>query len=70
MTTEIMGVFSLEEGDQILYHGDVYRVLSIDDGDESDYLIRLVDEEGMIRKITCDYRAEFRLIVDNLASID
>jgi len=70
MTTEIMEVYSLEEGDQILFKGDVYRVISIDNDEEYDYMLRVVDEEGMLRKIGCDSRAAFRLIVDNLASID
>ena len=70
MTTEIMEVFSLEEGDQILFKGDVYRVISIDNDEEYDYMLRVVDEEGMLRKIGCDSRAAFRLIVDNLALID
>lgn len=69
MTTEIMEVFSLEEGDQILYKGDVYRVISIDNDEEYDYMLRVVDEEGMLRKIGCDSRAAFRLIVDTLSEV-
>ena len=69
MTTEIMEVFSLEEGDQILYTGDVYRVISLDNDEEYDYMLRVVDEEGMLRKIGCDSRAAFRLIVDTLSEV-
>ena len=69
MTTEIMVVFSLEEGDQILYKGDVYRVISIDNDEEYDYMLRVVDEEGMLRKIGCDSRAAFRLIIDTLSEV-
>ena len=69
MTTEIMEVYSLEEGDQILFKGDIYRVVSIDNDEEYDYMLRVVDEEGMFRKIGCDSRAAFRLVIDNLATI-
>ena len=69
MLTEIMEVFSLEEGDQILFKGDVYRVISIDNDEEYDYMLRVVDEEGMLRKIGCDSRAAFRLIIDNYAEV-
>ena len=69
MTTEIMEVFSLEENDQILYKGDVYRVISIDNDEEYDYMLRVVDEEGMQKKIGCDSRAAFRLIVDTLSEV-
>ena len=69
MLTEIMEVFSLEEGDQILFKGDVYRVISIDNDEEYDYMLRVVDEEGMLRKIGCDSRAAFRLIIDTLSEV-
>jgi hypothetical protein len=69
MTTEIMEIYSLEEGDQILFKGDVYRVISIDNDEEYDYMLRVVDEEGSLKKIGCDSRAAFRLIVDNYTEV-
>ena len=69
MNTEIMEVFSLEEGDQILFKVDVYRVISIDNDEEYDYMLTVVDEEGMLRKIGCDSRAAFRLIIDTLSEV-
>ena len=69
MTTEIMEVYSLEEGDQIIFKGDLYRVISIDNDEEYDYMLTVVDEEGMLRKIGCDSRAAFKLVIDNLATI-
>ena len=69
MTTEIMEVYSLEEGDQILFKGDIYRVVSIDNDEEYDYMLRVVDEEGMLRKIGCDSKAAFRLVIDNIIAV-
>ena len=69
MTTEIMEVFSLEENDQIIFKGELYRVISIDNDEEYDYMLRVVDEEGMLRKIGCDSRAAFRLVIDNYTAV-
>ena len=69
MTTEIMEIYSLEEGDQILFKGDIYRVVSIDNDEEYDYMLRVVDEEGMLRKIGCDSKAAFRLVIDNIIAV-
>jgi hypothetical protein len=64
-----MEVYSLEEGDQILFKGDLYRVISIDNDEEYDYMLTVVDEEGMLRKIGCDSRAAFRLVIDNALAV-
>jgi hypothetical protein len=64
-----MEVYSLEEDDQILFKGDLYRVISIDNDEEYDYMLTVVDEEGMIRKIGCDSRAAFRLVIDNALAV-
>ncbi len=69
MTTQTMEVYSLEENDQILFKGDIYRVVSIDNDEEYDYMISVVDEEGMLRKIGCDSLAAFKLVIDNYAEV-
>jgi hypothetical protein len=52
MTTELMEVFSLEEGDQIIHHGQMFLVTSIEMA-QQDYGmdIHCVDEEGYRRVI-------------------
>lgn len=69
MTTEIMEVYSLEENDQIIFKGELYRVISIDNDEEYDYMLTVVDEEGMLRKIGCDSRAAFKLVIDNTIAV-
>ena len=69
MTTEIMEVYSLEENDQIIFKGELYRVISIDNDEEYDYMLSVVDEEGMLRKIGCDSRAAFKLVIDNTIAV-
>ena len=69
MTTEMYEVYSIEEGDQVLIGDDVYRVVDILDGDETDYLIRLADEEGNMKKVCANSHQKFRVIIDNLAEV-
>lgn len=69
MTTEMYEVYSIEEGDQVVISGEVYRILDILDGDETDYLIRLVDEEGNIKKVCANSHQKLSVIIDNLAEV-
>lgn len=69
MTTERMQVFSLEEGDQILLNGEIYRIVSIEDGDARDYRLVLVDEEGFRRHVEADAQDSLRLVLDNLSEV-
>lgn len=69
MTTDLMEAFSLEEGDQILVNGDVYRIVDIEDGDSLDYRFVLVDEEGYRRHIEAESQKKFRLILDTLTEL-
>lgn len=69
MTTEIMEVFSLEESDQVLISGNVYRIVDILDDDEFDYVIRLADEEGNLKQVRANSHDRFRLVVDILAQV-
>ena len=69
MTTEMYEAYSIEEGDQVLINGDVYRIVEILDGDETDYLVRLADEEGNIKKVCANSHQKFRVIIDNLAEV-
>ena len=70
MTTEMMEVYSLEEGDQIYIQGSVYKIIDIEDGDVLDYRLIVADEEGYRRSIEAESTKKFRLVIDNLASID
>jgi hypothetical protein len=51
MTTELMEVFSLEEGDTIEHHGALYRVFDLDTAPNGGIDIYVTDEEGYRRII-------------------
>lgn len=69
MTTDLMEVYSLEEGDQIYINGEIYKVVDIEDGDVLDYRLNIVDEEGYRRHIEAESTKKFRLVLDTLAEI-
>jgi hypothetical protein len=69
MTTEAYEIYSLEVGDQVIISDNIYRIVDILDGDETDYLIRLVDEEGNIKKVCANSQNKLDVIIDNLADI-
>ena len=69
MTTEKFEAFSLEVGDQLLMNGYVFRILEIFDGNETDYLIRLVDEEGGYKALCANSHDLFPVIIDNYSNI-
>ena len=70
MTTDLMEVYSLEVGDQIIINDNVYRILDIEDGDALEYRLIVSDEEGYRRHIEAESSKKFRLVLDNLATID
>ena len=65
MTTELYEVFSLEEGDQIVIAGNIYKVIDIEAGDVLDYRLNVADEDGYRRYIEAESTKKFRLILDN-----
>ena len=69
MTTEIMEVWSLEVGDQIVISGQVYKIVEIEDGDSYEYRLVMVDEEGYRRHIEAPGDGRLRLVIDNLAEV-
>jgi fructose 1,6-bisphosphatase len=69
MTTEMYEVYSIEEGDQVVIGGEMYKILDILDGDETDYIIRLADEEGNVKKVCANSHQKFSVVIDNLAAI-
>ena len=69
MTTDFMEAYSLEEGDQILINGELFRIVDIEDGDNLDYRFVLVDEEGYRRHVEAESRKKFRLVLDNLSEV-
>ena len=69
MTTEMYEAYSIEVGDHVLIAGDVYKIIDITDGDETDYLIRLVDEEGNMKKVCANSQNKFSVIIDNLSEV-
>ena len=69
MTTDLMEVYSLEVGDQILVKGELFRITEIEDGNSSEYRLIVVDEEGYRRHIEAEFSKKFRLVLDNLAEV-
>ena len=69
MTTEMYEVYSVEKGDQVVIADEVYRIIDILDGNETDYLIRLVDEEGNVKTVCANSHQKLSVIVDNLAEV-
>ena len=70
MTTDLMEVYSLEIGDLILLSDSLYRIIEIEDGDNLDYRVVVVDEEGYRRHIEAESTKKFRVVLDNLIVID
>jgi hypothetical protein len=69
MTTEAYEIYSLEVGDQVFIAGEIYRIIDILDGDETDYLIRLVDEEGNMKKVCANSQNKLNVVIDNLTEV-
>ena len=71
MTTDLMELYSLEEGDQILINENIYRITDITLSEEDDdYLLYVVDEEGYrCGPIKTSPLKKFRLVIDNLAEV-
>ena len=69
MTTDLMEAYSLEEGDQILIKGELFRIVDIEDGDSLDYRFILVDEEGYRRHVEAQSQNKFQIVLDNLSAI-
>ena len=67
MTTEMMEVYSLEEGDTIVHHGAYYKILDFEPAtDDHGILIICVDEEGYRRSIyAADAFDKVRLVCDS-----
>jgi len=65
MTTDLMEIYSIEPGDSLLIHGEIYSVLDTDYADEGNdlHVLTLVDEEGNRKKLTAPGRNEVRIIV-------
>ena len=69
MSTDLMETWSLEEGDQILVNGEVYKILEIGTDVDRNYLLFTVDEEGYRHTIAADGAKKFRLVLDNLSEV-
>lgn len=69
MSTDLMETWSLEEGDQILVNGEVYKILEIGTDADRNYLLFTVDEEGYLRTIAADGAKKFRLVLDSLSEV-
>ena len=70
MTTDLMECWSLEEGDQIVVNGEVYKILEIGiDTNGDDYLLFVVDEEGFRHTIAACGSKKFRLVLDTTDAV-
>jgi hypothetical protein len=66
MITELMEVYSIEEGDIIIVNDDFYHVVGTDYADEGDdlHVLTLVDEEGNGKTLVAPGRSELRIVVN------
>ena len=63
MTTDLIEVWSLEEGDQIVIKGSIYKIVDIDDS-EDNYSLLCVDENGYAHNVAADGSKKVRLLID------
>lgn len=66
MTTELMQVYSIEEGDIVVINDDLYHVVGTDYADEGDdlHVLTLVDEEGNGKILRAPGRSELRIVIN------
>jgi|688.fasta_scaffold247376_2 hypothetical protein len=69
MTTELYEVYSIEKGDQVVIGEEIYKILEILDGTDTDYIIRLADEEGNVKKVCANSHQKFSVVIDNLTEV-
>jgi hypothetical protein len=67
--TDQIEVFSLEVGDQIKLHGDVYLITDIEDGDNLEYRLVLRDEWGDRRHVEANGTDKMRVLVADRSEI-
>lgn len=63
MTTELMEIWSLEEGDQIIINGNVYLIHDIEVLDSDHTSLLLVDDEGMGKTLNVKDSQKIAVIV-------
>jgi hypothetical protein len=63
-----MEAYCLEEQDQILVNGEVYRVIGIEPTDEG-YSFQLVSEEGSIHTLAIADTIKVPVVIDNMAEV-
>lgn len=65
MTTDLMEVYSLEEGDTILYQGSFYRFVDTITSPDGTVRVLCIDEEGYNRSISVpDDFTRLRIVCD------
>ena len=70
MTTEMIEVWSLEEGDTILVNGNLYLIHDIEVLDSDHTSLLLVDEEGMGKTLNVEDSQKICVIMlDNLSEV-
>jgi hypothetical protein len=66
METTLMEVFSLEEGDQIIHHDQLFLITSIENGEDGGIDIFCTDEEGFRRVIyTSGAMDKVRIVIED-----
>jgi hypothetical protein len=66
MTTELYEVYSLEEGDEIIIMGNIYKIVDIESlsGDTSSLL--LIDENGYAKTLNANDNDKIRVICESV----
>jgi len=68
MTTEYVEAYAMEENDQIMVNGQIYKVARVEPVDEG-YRFLLCDEEGEAGYLTVEDTKKLPLVVDILAQV-
>jgi hypothetical protein len=63
MVTEWYEAYSLEEGDQIVTFGDVFKITLISSTDDG-YRLTVINEEQDMKHIDCTMSAKFKVLCD------
>lgn len=66
MTTDLMQVYSIEEGDILIIKDNIYHVVGTDYADDGDdlHVLTLVDEEGNAKILRAPGRSELRIVIN------
>lgn len=69
MTTELFQVYSIEEGDTIILHGNTYYVQVIEPSGKDHSVLWLVDDEGFQRSVVVSDTTLIPVVFEETADV-